>query len=141
MPMIEMTCPENSFSKEDQDQLMHNLTDCLLRWEGAPVDNAVAQSISWAFLYEQPRSQFYVGGLPISQDHYRVNITVPEGVLDEDRKAGLVAEATELVGKYAGAGFDSFRTWVLVHEIAEGNWGGAGQIFRRRDIVKRVYSK
>ncbi len=141
MPMIEMTCPEQSLSKSAQDKLMRELTDRLLHWEGAPVDNAVAQSISWAFVYEQPRSHFYVGGQPITEDHYRVKITVPDGVLDDERKAGLVADATELVGKYAGEGHNSYRTWVLIREIRDGSWGGDGQILRRRDIVKLVYTK
>jgi phenylpyruvate tautomerase PptA (4-oxalocrotonate tautomerase family) len=141
MPMLELTCPENSLDQQTRDKLMRELTDCLLRWEGAPVENPVAQAISWGFVYDQPRSHFYVGGVPLKQDHYRLKVSVPEGVLDEGKKEGLIGEATALIQKHAGEEHDPFRTWVLVREIAEGNWGGDGKVNRRRDIVKAVYAK
>jgi phenylpyruvate tautomerase PptA (4-oxalocrotonate tautomerase family) len=140
MPMIEFTCPENSITKPVQNKLMKALTDCLLKWEGAPADSAMAQAISWGFVYEQPTGTFYVAGKPIEEIHYRVLISIPEGVLDDERKAGLVAEVAELVSQHAGKEHDSFRTWCLIHEIIDGNWSAAGQIFRRSDIVKAVHT-
>jgi hypothetical protein len=30
------------------------------------------------------------------------------------------------------------RIWVFIHEVPDGNWGGAGRIFRFKDIAKMV---
>lgn len=30
---------------------------------------------------------------------------------------------------------DRLRVWVIINEITDGNWGGAGQIFRLADIL------
>lgn len=140
MPMIEFTCPENSISKPGQNKLMRALTDCLLQWEGAPKDSQMAQAISWGFVYEQPTGTFYVAGKPIEENHYRIMISVPEGVLNDESKAGLVKDVTDLVSQYVGKEHDSFRTWCLIHEIKDGNWSASGQIFRRSDIVKMVHT-
>jgi hypothetical protein len=34
----------------------------------------------------------------------------------------------------------AFRVWVFIHEVPDGHWGGAGRVFRLRDIVKLARS-
>lgn len=143
MPMIELTLPEGALPKDAQDKLMHDLTFALLRWEGAPEDSETAKEVSWGYVDERPSGNVYQGGEPAPErPTYRVQITVPEGALDDEKKSGLVAEATKLVLEAEGVDPNDsaalMRVWVLVREITDGNWGGAGQIYRLRDIARLV---
>lgn len=66
----------------------------------------------------------------------RVDVTVPAGTMDDERRAGLVKEVTELVLAAAGLGADqALRVWVLLHEQPDGTWGAGGRIMRLADIA------
>jgi phenylpyruvate tautomerase PptA (4-oxalocrotonate tautomerase family) len=138
VPMIELTLPEGAIARDRRDALVADITETLLRWEGAG-DSPVAREIAWAWVNEVPAGDFYVAGRPAADGdaRYRVKITVPAGALDDERKAGLVEEVTRAVLE-ADGGEDAARVWVIVREVADGNWGGAGRIFRLRDIAALV---
>jgi phenylpyruvate tautomerase PptA (4-oxalocrotonate tautomerase family) len=142
VPLIELFVPEGALEPEARDRLVEELTTTLLRWEGAPV-NDVSRAISWGYVHEVPAGHQYVGGRPLDggEPRYRLKITVPEGALDDRRKAGLVEDATRLVLAAEGGPDDeaaAFRVWVTIREVADGNWGAAGRIFRLRDIAQAV---
>ncbi len=139
MPMIELTVTQGT---TDAQALVDDLTRTLLKWEGVP-GNPVADSISWGFVNEIPAGAHHVAhrangdGAP----YYRVVATVPEGALDDERKAGLVADVTRTILEREGADVDvvnASRVWVLVNEVPDGNWGGGGRIMRFRDIARMV---
>ena len=141
--MIELTVPAGALHRATQDDLMEKLTFALLRWEGAPEDSAAAKAVSWGFVDERPVRNVYQGGSPRpDKPLYRVKITVPVGALDDDKKAGVVAEMTKHVLEAEGADPDDeaagMRVWVIIREVADGNWGGAGKIWRLRDIARLV---
>jgi phenylpyruvate tautomerase PptA (4-oxalocrotonate tautomerase family) len=138
MPMIDLTLPSGTLSDDAKAKLMETLTRTLLKWEGAEPGNKAAESIAWTFLHEP--ALVTVAGQPAQQPRYRVVIGVPQATLDDDAKAGLVAEVTEQVLRAEKDGQDpapedSVRVWVIVNEITDGNWGGAGRIFRLADIL------
>jgi phenylpyruvate tautomerase PptA (4-oxalocrotonate tautomerase family) len=144
MPMIDLTVPAGALEPSARDALMHTLTKALLRWEGAP-DNANANAISWGFVDERPAERLYQGGEPHGDaaPRYRLVVTIPDGVLDDERKGGLVQEMTRHVLETEGADPADpaalARVWVIVNEVKDGNWGGAGQVFRLKDIARFVY--
>jgi phenylpyruvate tautomerase PptA (4-oxalocrotonate tautomerase family) len=139
MPMIELTVREGA---TDAQALVDDLTRVLLKWEGVP-DNPAADAISWGFVNEVRADAHHVahqadGGGPA---HYRVVATVPTGALDDDRKAGLVAEVTRTILEREGSPVDvanAGRVWVLINEVPDGNWGGARRIMRFKDIARLV---
>jgi phenylpyruvate tautomerase PptA (4-oxalocrotonate tautomerase family) len=138
MPMIDLTLPRGTLSDGVRVELMETLTRTLLKWEGAKPGNKAAESIAWTFLHEP--SLVTVAGHAAQQPRYRVVVGVPQATLDDEAKAGLVAEVTEQVLRAEKNGQDpapedSSRVWVIVNEITDGNWGGAGQIFRLPDIL------
>src|SRR2546423_3112439 len=101
MPMIDLTLPEGALPDDAKGRLVEELTTALLKWEGAP-DNEVARSIAWTYVDERPAGAINVAGAPAQEPRYRVRVTVPEGALDDERKAGLGAGVTE--GVLAGEG-------------------------------------
>ncbi|MFI0409114.1 4-oxalocrotonate tautomerase family protein [Actinomadura sp. 3N508] len=138
MPMIDLTLPHGVLSDDAKAELMQTLTRTLLKWEGAKPGNKAAESIAWTFLHEP--ALVTVAGRPAQQPRYRVVVGVPQATLDDDAKAGLVAEVTDQVLRAEQNGLDpapedGFRVWVIVDEITDGNWSGAGRIFRLPDIL------
>ena len=139
MPMIDVTLTEGALSAEARDALADRLTTTLLHWEGAG-DYPMARQIAWVYFDERPADAMYVAGEPADAPRYRVLVTIPEGAIKEDeRKAGLVEGITHDILEAEGADDTSaMRVWVFIHEVPDGHWGGAGRIFRLRDIAKLV---
>lgn len=138
MPMIDLTVPRGVLSDDGKAELMNTLTRTLLKWEGAEPGNAAAESIAWTFLHEP--ELVTVAGHPVTDARYRVVVGVPQATLDDAGKAGLVAEVTDQILRAERNGAtpqarDAGRVWVIVNEIPDGNWGGAGQIVRLPDIL------
>ncbi|QKV90574.1 hypothetical protein HUT19_01320 [Streptomyces sp. NA02950] len=138
MPMIDLTVPNGTLSRDAKAQLMETLTRTLLKWEGARPGNEAAESIAWTFVHEP--TLVTVAGHPAERPRYRVVVGVPQATLDDNAKEGLVAEVTEQVLRAEKKGEDpapedASRVWVIINEITDGNWGGAGRIFRLTDIM------
>lgn len=138
MPKLDVTIPEGHLSDEARRELPERLAAALLRWEGAP-DTEFFRSISWAHLHELPAAAIRTPDGE-ADPHAVVDVSVPAGALSERRRAGLIEEATKLVLEATGWGNDALvRVWVLVHEVPDGFWGGAGQIIRFEQL--RVAAK
>jgi phenylpyruvate tautomerase PptA (4-oxalocrotonate tautomerase family) len=141
MPQIEFTLPRGALSGETIDGLMGEMTTALLRYEGAP-ENDVSREISWGYVHEVDR--VYNGGKPLNGGpvRYKVDLTVPEGALTPESKNEIVGEITRLILAADGAAADddaaSMRVWVLVHDVPEGNWGGAGRTWKLKEIAQLV---
>lgn len=139
MPMIDLTLTRDALPTESRDRLVDDLLATLLRWERAP-DNARSRSLAWAFVHVA--DSVIVASSATGLPHYRIRVTTPQGALDDERRAGLVADVTELVLRAEGSPVTAehgFRVWVLLDEVAEGSWGAEGRIWRLRDIARFVF--
>jgi phenylpyruvate tautomerase PptA (4-oxalocrotonate tautomerase family) len=133
MPQIQLTVPTGSLTDEGRVTIQKTLAGVLLKWEGAP-DNEFFRAQAWSYLHELPAGAQTTAG--DDAPRFRVDVTVPAGALDDQRKSGLVEEVTQAV--LAAAGLDageSLRVWVLINEQADGTWGAGAQIFRYSDLV------
>jgi len=135
MPMLDAYIPEGALAPDAERRLLAELTSILLKWEGADPDDAVARSIAWVFLHRP--AAILVGGEPAELPRYRIVASVPEGQLDAERRAGMVAAVTEAVldAEPDDRSRDPRRVWVFPQEIQEGTWGSGGQIVRLADIA------
>jgi len=95
---------------------MSQLTDLLLRHEGADPSDPRAREIAWVFLH-RPAEVFVAG-----------------------ERAAIVRDITDAVLRAENAAhpYDSNRVWVFTNEIPDGTWGGAGRINTLADIVGYV---
>jgi len=140
VPQIEFTLPRGALSGDAIDSLMGEMTTTLLRYEGAP-DNEASREISWGFVHEVDR--VYNGGAPLDggAPRYRVDLTVPQGALTPEKKNEIVGEITQTILDADGSSGDSaaaMRVWVLVHDVPDGNWGGGGRTWKLSEIAKLV---
>ncbi|AQZ65565.1 unnamed protein product [[Actinomadura] parvosata subsp. kistnae] len=138
MPMLDVHIPEGALSQEAEAALMNRITEILIRHEGFDPADPVTRSVSWAFLHRP--AAVYVGGAPASAPRYKVVPSVPEGQLDAEARAGVVAEITEAILDAENGAWprDPGRVWVFPTEIPEGHWGGNGQIRPLASILARL---
>jgi phenylpyruvate tautomerase PptA (4-oxalocrotonate tautomerase family) len=138
MPMLDAFIPEGALAAEAEDQLLSDLTDILLRHEGADPSDPAARSIAWVYLH-RPAS-LVVGGEPADEPRYRFIASVPEGQFDDERRQAMVEAVTERVLDAENGAYerDPLRVWVFANEIPDGTWGGGGRIVRLADIVGYV---
>jgi phenylpyruvate tautomerase PptA (4-oxalocrotonate tautomerase family) len=133
--MLDAFIPEGALSPEAESALLSELTDILLRNEGADPTNPLVRSIAWVFLHRP--AAVYVAGEPAAAPRYRIVATVPEGQFDEERRESMVAEVTAAVldaeeGAYER---DPGRVWVFPTELPDGTWGALGRISTLADIA------
>lgn len=135
MPMLDAYIPAEALSPDAEAKLLSELTDLLIRHEGADPDNAAVRQIAWVFLHRP--EQVYVAGSPAEAPRYRFVASVPEGQFNPERRAAIVAEMTDAVlDAEAGAHpRDPSRVWIFTPEVPDGSWGGAGRIVTLADIV------
>ncbi|WP_344309150.1 4-oxalocrotonate tautomerase [Fodinicola feengrottensis] len=136
--MLDVHIPADALSPEAEKALLSRLTDILIGWEGFDPADPAMRAVSWAFVH-RPAAVFVAGALA-DAPRYKVVATVPEGQLDERRRAGVVADVTEAVLDAEEGAWprDKGRVWVFPTEIPDGYWGGNGRVTRLADILRRV---
>jgi phenylpyruvate tautomerase PptA (4-oxalocrotonate tautomerase family) len=136
MPMLDAYIPKGALGPEAEDQLLAKLTDILIEWEGADPKNPRTRAASWVFLHHP--DAVHVGGMPADGPRYRIIASVPEGQLDAERRAGMVAAVTQSImdaEEEAGRGRDPYAVWVIAHQVPDGTWGAGGKIFGLADLA------
>ena len=143
MPMIDLTMPEGALSEEALDRLADSLMRALLRSEGVSEEVAARELVSWVHVHELPPGRMYAGGrrLDTGAPYFRLDISIPLGVVTPEDKAAFIGEATTLVleaaGVDAGDRLAASRVWVLYREVPDG-WGASGRLLSLRDIARIV---
>ncbi|MFJ7907441.1 hypothetical protein [Kitasatospora sp. NPDC096204] len=138
MPMLDVYVPDGALRPDAEAALMERITEILIRHEGFDPADPVARSVSWLFLH-RPAAVF-VGGKPADAPRYKVVPSVPEGQLDERKRAGVIAEVTEAILDAEDGAWprDPGRVWVFPTQIPEGHWGGWGRIRPLAAILARL---
>lgn len=129
MPHIHVTAPQGALSTPEQNELIQRLSNAVLTAERASIEDAGAQSLVWAYYYEQPAGTIYVGGEAIENPPFRIAINTPEGALTPATRQSLVAEIGAVVDDIVGTFDGRLNHWAMLYEVAEGSWAGGGQIF------------
>jgi phenylpyruvate tautomerase PptA (4-oxalocrotonate tautomerase family) len=135
MPMIDACIPEGALTPDAEMALMTKLTDILLTAEGLDPTSPVARSVSLIFL-GRPVTVF-VGGTPAAEPRYRITCSVPEGQLDDLRRAQLIGAVTEAILDAERGAWprNPGRVWVFPVDVPEGQWGSRGKQQRLADIM------
>ncbi|MBB2914223.1 phenylpyruvate tautomerase PptA (4-oxalocrotonate tautomerase family) [Streptosporangium becharense] len=138
MPMLDVYIPDGALRQEAEAALVNRITEILIRHEGFDPADPVTRSVSWVFVHRP--AAVYVGGALAEAPRYKVVPSVPEGQLDEEKRAGVVADVTEAILDAENGAWprDPGRIWVFPTEIPEGHWGGYGQIRPLAAILARL---
>jgi phenylpyruvate tautomerase PptA (4-oxalocrotonate tautomerase family) len=136
MPMIDLTYVRGSVDDRALGQLTDELVAALLRAERAP-DTEFLRDNTLVYLHTLDPEAQSVGGRGSGAPRFRVEMTVFEGALSQDRKEQLAADVHAAVCAAAGiepGGPRALHVWTLIHEIPEGNWAGGGKIIYYRQV-------
>ena len=135
MPMLDAYIPEGALTPQAERTLLAELTDILLRHEGADPTNPSARALAKVWLH-RPAKVLQAGEV-VSAPHYKFVAAVPEGQYDDERREAMVVAVTKAVldaeeGRHTR---DPLRVWIFASEVPEGTWGGGGHIVRLADIA------
>ena len=141
MPLIHVTAQQGALNIDLQHTLMSRLSDAVLTSEGADIKDEGALSLVWATYSVQAPDTSYVAGKPHNKAPLIISVTTPQGALNASSRKSLVKNIgviiDELIGKYDGR----LNHWVMLSEIDEGSWAGAGQIFNLTGIQQAMNIK
>lgn len=130
MPMIDVYANAGTFP--DTHSLARDLAAAVMRWEAVP-ELPLFEENTAAFVHELPAGS--LSDVTGAEDHVRIQVLTPTGVLDRDKQLGVVRELTEIATAAAGDPALAARTWVLLTEAPEGGWGIAGHANTGADIA------
>ena len=136
MPMIDLTFVRGSLNDQALGLLTDELVTALLRAERAP-DTSFLRDNTLVYLHALDPAAQSVGGRGAGAPRFRVEMTVFEGALSQDRKERLAADVHAAVCAAAGIepeGERALHVWTLIHEIPEGNWAGGGKVIYYRRV-------
>jgi len=136
--MVDITVSAGVVSDEHKATLVKVLTRLIVKWEeGADVPGY--GYAAWTFVHEA-HGVAIAGKLRAAEKAplYRLIVSVPKGSLNDERKAGLVADVTETIMDVEPRERwkrDPHRVWCIVDDLPDGDWGAGRRIVRLRDLV------
>ena len=67
-------------------------------------------------------------------------VRVVEGVLDDEGRRRVIERITDVLVEVEGAGNEAFRpyVWVIVEEVASGQWGVGGHGLTPEDVRELI---
>lgn len=140
MPLIIAHLPQACFSAEQKHAFAEQATDLLLQLEGM-AEHPKAQNLSWVKFNEFSQADFYMAGHAVDKPHYRIEVKVFQGTMTNDKKEALTAGLTDLILNIEDTShnlLNAARIWVMIEEVPDGNWGGAGKIYRIKELMKMM---
>jgi phenylpyruvate tautomerase PptA (4-oxalocrotonate tautomerase family) len=137
LPVIDFYYPSEVFSRGQLETLANALSESLKHCAHA-IDNPRADAINWLYLHEQSPESIFVAGVPERKAHYRIEVSLLVGMMDEGTRASIAEEMTHQVLGAEGTAFNPLsasRVWVLFHEIPEGYWASSGRLQKLADLM------
>ena len=128
MSMIDFTIPTGILNVHATQAAVAEMSSVLLKAEGSP-DTAAFRDLTWVYIHEISTAALAVGGRVHGPPRFRIEVTVPEGALNPERKSTLIADIHEIVCRVADidpGGERSLHVWTIVREVPEGDWGVGG---------------
>jgi phenylpyruvate tautomerase PptA (4-oxalocrotonate tautomerase family) len=134
MPHIRITAQKGTFNTATQNKFVGEVTDAVLASENANPKDPAAQSLAWAYFNEQPKGSVYVGKQIIDKPPVLIQVSTPQGALDQAGRAALEESIYEIVNDFVGTYENRLNHWLLMDEITEGSWASAGIVFSLDDV-------
>ncbi len=145
MPIMDITYAEGALSEGQQQHITERFAPILAKWEGFPGHPRLIANI-WVLFHELKANALTVGGYASDPGNplYRITITVPTGILNSERKRGLVDELartlfevdghpvlTEARPEYSEG---PLRLYCVFNEVPYEDWGYDGQMWSQREV-------
>lgn len=134
MPMMTVQHPPEALSQAKKDKLAEDLTKVILAIEGG-ADTPEGRSIAWVRFQPIETKDWYLGGRSDSTfeavaGRWLIELNVPEGSMDQDRKSECHRAITKAILKITGKeGIEgaSRSIWIQLFEWPEGHLATSGR--------------
>ena len=123
MPKMIVHAPAGTFDASARHQVATALTELGLACEALPPSPLMKSSV-WTFFNDYAAGAVFMSGEPATLKIVSLQVFSIAGGLDDDGKRRLIQGANAILGRHLGG--DPAPVHVVIHEIAEGNWGMAG---------------
>jgi phenylpyruvate tautomerase PptA (4-oxalocrotonate tautomerase family) len=139
VPVIEMYVPEGAVDEQTKHTLHERVSRQVLEVEGARYDESPkARAITWMLIHELPEGSWSIGSVPLSAGEpprVLTRVMVPQGSLNDERRAELVARVNEeVVGALGEDVADPTKSICLVDEQC--TFSGGGIVVSFADIMR-----
>ena len=121
MPKMIVHAPEGTFDASARQQVAAALTELGLTCEALPKSPFVKSTV-WTYFNAYAADAVFMGEQPATAKVVSLQVYVIAGGLDADAKRSLIEGATAILGRNMGGG-TRVPVYVVIHEIAESNWG------------------
>ncbi|MEP6825805.1 MAG: tautomerase family protein [Ramlibacter sp.] len=96
-------------------------------------------AVTAVLIEDLPRGRWHIGGTPVERPTAFLEISVTQGTNTAEEKARFVQEAhAELRRQLAAGGELEEASYVIVRELAAGDWGYDGQTQRARQLARET---
>lgn len=130
MPKMIVHAPEGTFDAGARREVAKALSELGLACEALPTSPFVKSTV-WIYFSDYAAGTVFMGAEPAYRKVVTLQVYLIRGGLAEDGKRRLIEGATAIVGRYT-ASAAGVPAWVVIHEIAESDWGLFG---RRADLA------
>ena len=121
MPKMIVHAPAGAFDAAARQQVAAALTELALTCEALPKSPFVKSTV-WTYFNAYAADAVFMGERPATAKVVSLQVYVIAGGLDADAKRRLIEGATAILGRHRGGG-TPVPVYVVIHEIAESNWG------------------
>ena len=121
MPKMIVHAPAGAFDASARQHIAAALTELGITCEALPMSPFVKSTV-WTYFNTYTADAVFMGGQPATMTIVSLQVYVIAGGLDEDAKRRLIEGATAILGRHLGGG-TRVPVYVVIHEIAESNWG------------------
>jgi phenylpyruvate tautomerase PptA (4-oxalocrotonate tautomerase family) len=138
MPFIIVHVTKGAIPADARAQTAEALTSAIMKVETGGHDKPSFRAISALVLNEVEATAWAVGGAFDQGASAVVEIRVPEGAVDDEKRAAMARESYACLAASSPALRDADgtrRVWSHIIEIKEGNWGAGGRTVRLSDIA------
>lgn len=138
MPNILVKVPKGAFPGDARVNLLRQITDAAATAEQIPADPK-KRFTSWVVIDEIETGMWACGGTDLSSQVLPciAVVYVPVGVLDASSRASYVKLVHDAFQQTLPANEKrQLVTSVILHDVADGTWGGNGVIWTLADLTK-----
>jgi phenylpyruvate tautomerase PptA (4-oxalocrotonate tautomerase family) len=126
MPKMFVHAREGAFTGEARGLVAAALTDLGIACERL-ADTAKVRRGIWVFFSDHGADSIFRAGEMAQDQVMSLVVYALKGGLDAPSKQRLIAESTEILGKYANGNDGQIQVYVVINEIPEVDWGMSGE--------------
>lgn len=139
MPLMHLTFTRGAVPPGRVQAFANDMMDVVLRHHVAAKLREQLVPVFRIRITEVDPEMHLTGGRPLGKPVYDVELVVPAGSVEGDRRDRLVRDLTETVLAEEGVPWseeDAHRVWIIVRDIPDGKWAVGGVAISARYILE-----